>query len=104
MYDYAKALVMGPGQKLLTWVGSNFCCSGQVSHIWYVFGFGNFHLKIPIFSIFCPLVKKISLGRVGNYPGQSQVGFLFTVGQKYAWVWAGQGPSLQSAQNMYVGI
>jgi len=43
--DGSVSKFLNPGQ-----VGSNFCCSGWVSHLW--FGFGKFPLKIPNFSIF----------------------------------------------------
>jgi len=51
------SLVMGPGQKFLTLVGSIFCCSGQVAAI---FGLENFPLKSPIFQFFSLCVKKKS--------------------------------------------
>jgi len=73
--------------SFLTWVGSNFWCSGwvgsvQVSHIWFKFGFGKFPLKIPNFPTFCPLDKK-------NLIGSGQKGLYFTAGQKYARVRSG---------------
>jgi len=73
--DVNVRIVMGPGQKNLTWVrsGQNF-----VARV----GFGKF-------SIFSLRVKKMSLGWVKKYPGQSRVGLLFTAGQKYVWVWSG---------------
>jgi len=57
-------LVMGPGQKFLTRVGSIFCGVGRVSHLWFGFEFGKFPLKLSNFSIFSLRVKK-SL-RVGS--------------------------------------
>jgi len=57
-------LVMGPGQKNLTRVGTIFCYSGRVSHLWLGPGFGKFPLKILNFSIFPLQDKKISSGRV----------------------------------------
>jgi len=54
---------MGPGQKILTWVGS-----GWVSHLRFVFEFRKFPLKMSNFSIFFPLGQK-KLLRVGKYPG-----------------------------------
>jgi len=38
----------------------------------------------------------MSSGRVKKYLGQSRVGLLFTVGQKYVRVGSGLGPSLVS--------
>jgi len=67
-------LVMGPGQKFLTLVGSIFVVRvslGQVSHLWLGFGFGKFPLKI-------------SSGQVKKYLGQRRVGLLYTASQKYA--------------------
>jgi len=71
--------------------GLNFCCSGQVSYFWFGYGFGNFPLKIPNFSIFCPADQKNIIGSGQKVPG-SQPGwaFLFTLGQKYVRV--GSGP------------
>jgi len=69
--DHSILLVMGPGQKFLTRVGS-----GWVSHLWFGFEFGKFFNFFPFGS------KKISLGQVRKYPGQSRVGLLFTAGQK----------------------
>jgi len=86
----------GSGSKIFTWIGSIFCCSGQVSHFW--FGFGKFSLKIPFFY-FSPFgSRKISLGQVKNYWGQRRVGFLFTAGQKYARV--GSGPISNWTHNL----
>jgi len=65
-------VVMGPGQK-------NFD-SGQVSHLW--FGVGKFSPETSNFSIFFLRIKKTSVGQVNKYPGQRQVGLLFTAGQK----------------------
>jgi len=71
-----QKLVMGPGQKFLTLVGSA------------IFGLGldleNFPLKIPNFSIFSLRIKKY-LGQVG------QVCLLITAGQKYDRASLGQG-------------
>jgi len=57
-------VVMGPGQKFLTRVGS-----GWVSQLWFGFEFQNSPLKITNFSIFFPSDQKIASGRVGKYPG-----------------------------------
>jgi len=62
--------------------------SDRISHLW--FGFGKFLLKIPNFSIFFILVKKMSLVRVKKYPGQRGVGLLYSPSQEYARV--GSGP------------
>jgi len=76
-------LVMGPGQKYLTWVGL-----GHPSLVWV------WHLKIslknPKFFNFLPFgSKKISLGQAKKYLCQSRVSLLFTAGQKYARVRSG---------------
>jgi len=86
-------LVMGLGQKFLTWVKPIFCCLGcdWVSHLW--FGFGKNSPKTTKFFNFFPF-KKISPGQIKKYLGQRWVGLLFTGGQKYARVGSGQGPSL----------
>jgi len=64
---------------------------GWVSHFLFGFGFGKFPLKLKMskFSIFSLRFKKISLGWVKKYPGQRQVGLLFTASQKYARVGSG---------------
>jgi len=67
---------MGAGQNFLTRVKSATS------------GFGKCPLKdkYQIFNFFPIGSKEISMGRVKKYLGQSHVGLLFTVGQKYAWV------------------
>jgi len=45
-------------------VGSIFCCSVWVSHLWFGFGLGKFPLKIPNFPVFFPSDHKNCL-RVG---------------------------------------
>jgi len=75
-------LVMGLGQKFLTWVGSDqfFVAqvgSGQVSYLWFKFEFGKFPLKMSNFS--SPFGSKKSLW-VGSK--STRVGLLFTAGQK----------------------
>jgi len=69
---------MGSGQPSLVWIW-----------IW----------KIPLkksqfFSFLSLWIKKISSGQVKKYPGQRQFSLLFTLGQKYARVGLGPGPSL----------
>jgi len=83
---------MGPGQNILTLVGSGqfICGSGRVSHLWFGFEFGKFPLKMSNFSIFSLQIKKISSGQVGKYPGQRRVGLLLTAGQKKARVGSGR--------------
>jgi len=51
-----------------------------------------------MFWIFTHRVKKISSGQVKKYHGQRWVGLLFTVGQKYARVGSGLGPSLLTTE------
>jgi len=69
----------------------NFCCSGQVSHVWFGSRFGKFPPKNPKFFNFFPLrIKKISSVRVKKYPGQRRVALLFTIGQKYTLVGLGR--------------
>jgi len=48
--DGSGSKIFDPGQ-----VGSNFCCLGRVSHLWFGYGFGKFHLIMLNFSIFYPL-------------------------------------------------
>jgi len=82
-------VVMGPGQKILTRVGSIFCGTGRVSHLWFGFEFGKFPLKmsnfflsgqknlfgsgqkVPRSKVGWPLIycrSKVSSGRVGSGP------------------------------------
>jgi len=75
---------MGPGQKFLTRFGSGqfFVArvgSGQPSLVW-VWKISPKNIKF--FNFFPFRSKKISSGQVGKYPGQRQVGLLFTAGQK----------------------
>jgi len=65
--NVVRVVVMGSGQKFLTWVGSA------------IYGLGWENFKCQIFSL---RIKKISSGRVKKYPGQRQVGLLFTAAQK----------------------
>jgi len=58
----------------------------------------NFLLKSQIFQFYAPHLKKISLGLVKKYQGQSWDGLLFTAGKKFAWVGSDQGPSLLPAR------
>jgi len=46
----------------LGWVGSIFCGSSWVSHLWFGFEFGKFPLKMSNFSIFSLRVKKNIFG------------------------------------------
>jgi len=57
---------------VLAGVLGHHCCSGRVSYLWFGFGFGNFSLNIPNFSIFFPL------GWVKKYPSQRHICHLFT--------------------------
>jgi len=92
-------MVMGPGRKSLTWVGSgHFFVAlvrlGLASHLWV--------WKIlppnPHFLIFLPSGQKKSC-RVKKYLDQRRVGPLITAGQKYARVGLGQALSI-----MYTGF
>jgi len=62
---------MGSGQKFLTRIGSIFCSSSQVSHLWL--GFGKFPLKMSNFSIFSLRIKK-NLYRLGQKVPGSKAG------------------------------
>jgi len=69
--------------------GSKNFDPGRVQSIFFVarvrfgFEFQKFPLKNVKFFNFFPFVsKKIASGRVGKYPGRSQVSLLFTAGQK----------------------
>jgi len=79
-------LVKGPGQNLLIRVGSDqfFVARvglGQTFIVWvWILKISSKNVK---FFNFLPFgSKKIALGRVRKYPGQSRVGLLFTAGQK----------------------
>jgi len=79
---------MGLGQKFLTRVGPGqfFVAqveSGQVSHLWFKFGFGKFPLKIPKFSF--GLSQKVPWSKMGRRL------FLLRVKNMLG---SGQGPSL----------
>jgi len=80
-----KALVMGPGQKLFTQVGSIFCGSGQVRHLWFGLEFGKYPLKMSKFSIFFPSGQKRTRLKGGS------ASYLLRVKSKLG---EGQGPSL----------
>jgi len=85
----------------LGWVGSTFCSSGWVSHLWFGFRFGKFPLKVSNFSVFSPRVKKKYLRVVSKSTRvKGGKGLLFTAGQKYALVGLSQGPSLLLAQSL----
>jgi len=76
--DGSGSKFFDPGQ-----VGSIFCGSGRVSHLWFGFEFGKFPLKTSNFSIFFTLGQKKSL-RVGSKSTrfEGRVSLLFTAGQK----------------------
>jgi len=69
---------MGLGQKNLS----------RVRHLWFVFGYGKFPLKIPNFPIFFPSDKKWLRVESKKYTGQKLIGLFFTAGQRYARVGA----------------
>jgi len=77
--------VIGPGQKILTCVGS-----GQPSLV--LVWVGKFSPKITNFPIFSPSGQKIALGQVKKYRGQRQVDLLFTGGSKVYSGSFGSGP------------
>jgi len=56
--QFVPQVVMGPGQKFLTRVGSIFCGSGRVGHLWFGLEFRKFSLKMSNFSIFFPSGQK----------------------------------------------
>jgi len=64
----SAGVVMGPGQKCLTRVGSIFSGSGWVSHLWFGFEFGKFTQKMSNFLTFYPLVKKNIFGSGRKVP------------------------------------
>jgi len=83
-------VVMGLGQKNLTWLGSIFISSSRVSHLWFGFGLGKFPPKnVKFFNFFLFGSKKISskstelTGRLTSY-------FL----RVKSMLRSGQGPSL----------
>jgi len=76
-HPYWYSLVIDPGQKKFSRSGQFFVASVE-------FGFVKFHLKITNFSNFFHMDQKKSLCGVIKYPGQRQVGYLFTAVQKYA--------------------
>jgi len=72
-------VVIGPGQKILTRIGS-----GRVSHLWYGYGFGKFPLKLSNFSIFCPSGKNV-IGSGQKVPGSEPGRPLINCGSKVCW-------------------
>jgi len=60
----------------------NFCASGRVGSAIYGLGLEYFLQKRQIFQFFPFGSRKIPLGQVKKYPGQGQVGLLFTAGQR----------------------
>jgi len=78
---WVKCLLFGSSKPFLVWV-------------WKI------SPKNPKFCNFFPSgQKKISSGRSKKYPDQSRVGFLFTAGQKYAWV--GSGPISRTLSSLF---
>jgi len=72
--------------------GSNNFDPGQVSHLWFGFGFGKFPLKISNFSIFFPSGQKKSLW-VGPKSTQVKDGSTSYLLQVKSMLGSGQGPS-----------
>jgi len=72
---------MDPGQKFLGQFFVTRVSLGQPSLVW-VWKISPKNIKF--FNFFAFGSKRISSGQVKKYLGQSRVGFLFTVGQKYA--------------------
>jgi len=77
-------------------IGSIFCCSGQVSHLWFGFEFGKFPLKMSNFQFFSLRVKKNLFGLGQKVPGSKMGWPLIYCGSKVcsAGVGSGQVPSL----------
>jgi len=95
MRDWKSELVMGPGQNFLTQIrsGQFFCDLGWVSHLWFGFGLGKFHLKMSIFLIFSLWVKKNLFGWVkGRWAS-----YLLRIKSMLR---SGQGPSLSELDVM----
>jgi len=80
-------LVMGPGQKFLTRVGS-----GRVSHLWFGLEFGKFPLKTSNFSIFYPSGQKNCFGSGRKVPGSKPGRPLIYCGSKVSSGRVGSGP------------
>jgi len=78
--------VIGPGKNFLTRVGSIFCCSGRVSHLWFESGFEKFPLKIPNFS-----KKSLLVGSKSTWVKDRSASYLR---QFKSMLRLGQGPSL----------
>jgi len=74
-HEGSVKVVMVPGQKFLTQVGS-----GQPSlvRVWVLKISPKNHKFFKFFSFGS---KKVSMGQVKKYPGQRRVGILFTAGQ-----------------------
>jgi len=77
-------LVMGPGLKIFTWVGSIFCGSGQVGSVIWGLGlnFKNFPLKCQIFQFFSLRIKKNCFGSGRKVPGSKPGRHLIYCGSK----------------------
>jgi len=74
-------VVMGQGQKILTQVGSIFCGSDRVSHLWFGFELGKFRPKNV--KKIDKGQKKISSGR--KVPGSKAGQPLIYCGSKVSW-------------------
>jgi len=66
----------------LTRIGSIFCGSGWVSHLWFGFELGKVPLIMSNFQIFSLRVKKNLFGSGQKVQCQRRVGLLFTAGRK----------------------
>jgi len=91
---YIQLTCDGSRSKIFSRVGSIFCGSGRVSHLWLGFGFGKLPLKTSNFSIFFPFDQKNLFGSGQKVPGVKGglASYLLRVKSKLG---AGQGPSLQ---------
>jgi len=84
--EWVKTVVMGPGQKFLTWFGL-----GRVSHLWFGFEFQKFPLKTSNFQFFSLRGQKNCFGSGRKVPGSKPGWPLIYCKRKLG---SGQDPSL----------